>query len=649
MVALAVACSCTSGSDVTSPCGPAELQDAAGCFSVGADVSQLPERSGVANCAEHEIPLPDGSCERVGPSGACLTPQDVSSLAAPVYVVDPMGYFQGVQVADRSTTIQSAIDQAPEGATILLGPGEFRESIIITKQMSVRGVCAQNTTLIGENTARAQVEIEAKEVWFSSLAIRGRSLGIHVSRGGSATVEDIDIRGVGDIALYSEGDLVARRNRIREAWFDPDIHPGSEPRGAGGISVWEHPLQPLRAEIEKNIVESIKGDGIGTNASSFSIRMNWISGLEACCGPMVSEATRHAGIHLRVSPGGDGPAVVESNVMKSNRNWAGISYRRKQTGVIRNNVILDQRAVPEDPDTHYDEANESRGIWVRSGAPLIQNNHLSGIGGRGVVFDEQADATPLIFESNVVNNCESHCLSVFGPGASYVIRNNLITDAGRPATEGLRDIAGGMWLLFGSFEIDGNTVSDCDLVGIGLLNSQATLVGNLIERIRVASFALPGGIEITAGDGVMTLFETDLGAAGNVFHANGRGGMLLDTAGVIGLPQLNGVSAALEGNAFAENAEFGLFIQNGARAVMGEGVRAGVRAGVRGGARLGSKNQFRANAVQVGLTQDARDGVRAAGSDEGLASAFSVRAQAMDSVRLEAGAVLGGVRGSTAR
>lgn len=610
----------------TLPCGESGVETAEGCRTVGANPDELPGWAISPACGESEIPAPDGSCVVPGPE-PCAEGVSLSGHSG-IRLVDPSGSLASAlgdtTVLSRHLGVQEAVDAASAGETVLIGSGEFKENIRIDKSIRLMGGCGVSPVLRAADSGQAAITVASGRLEIDRLTIEWGRPGLRIDAGASAGVRNSVFSDNSSYGIDSEGSL-----SLTKSWVRGTVITSEDPYYEGGARAVRvvNQSEPVDAVIERNRIEGVYGDGIYLVTSTATVRENLITGFTDCCKPA---GVTSAGIWIaRTAEAAQGAVLIENNYLKNNRIWTGIGVRRDGPVAIRNNLIVSLGTAVDRETVAYTDANESFGLKIKYGTPVIEGNYVSDVAGRAMMLTTQGAGETLI-ASNYMERCDSHCLYAFGPGATYALRGNSIVKAGRPSSMGLLDVSGGMWLAFGTFNLERNTVADSYLVGIGVLNSTVTLEDNLIRGIRKGVFDLGGGgVKAETGDGFATLFETRLTGVRNLLTGNERGGMLLDTAGVLGIPKVQGVKASLSENTFVGNREFAIFVQNGATAEIGSDV-AGVR------------NVIRESTIGIGATTDSREGVRLIGPDAGVR--LTVREHAVDAVRLSVQDFESGIR-----
>jgi hypothetical protein len=91
--------------------------------------------------------------------------QGVSALADDVATPTPGPILQvGKEKEAKYSTIQAAIDAAPEGATVQVGPGEYEEYIAIRKPLVIEGAGWDKTTIVEPQMTPEEIK-EFREAW----------------------------------------------------------------------------------------------------------------------------------------------------------------------------------------------------------------------------------------------------------------------------------------------------------------------------------------------------------------------------------------------------------------------------------------------------------------------------------------------------
>lgn len=107
------------------------------------------------------------------------------------------------------TSVQAAIDNSPEGATITVGPGNYQENVFISKSLRIIGG-GPGVSILRPSVAPKHIEIEAFQraiqVWLEGFTLRNShsgTVGINSKVGGhlmlrQLEVSDYDIGIIGD-------------------------------------------------------------------------------------------------------------------------------------------------------------------------------------------------------------------------------------------------------------------------------------------------------------------------------------------------------------------------------------------------------------------------------------------------------------------
>jgi len=97
------------------------------------------------------------SIHKPHPMSQPLEPQETSKENKPMAGSDNQAP-QVLRVPQDYTQIQAAIDAAPEGSTIFIGPGVYRERLVIRKSLTLLGEGAEQTVIDGSAVAASSKE-----------------------------------------------------------------------------------------------------------------------------------------------------------------------------------------------------------------------------------------------------------------------------------------------------------------------------------------------------------------------------------------------------------------------------------------------------------------------------------------------------------
>lgn len=116
--------------------------------------------------------------------------------------IQPLAEFQPIlRVPQDFSTIQAAVDAAPEGATILIGPGTYRESITITKSLTLEGSGIDSTFLHSPVSENPVLTVQAPG---RAVTLRVRQLAVRSSAQAYQGYEGMGIQVLTDASLVLE-------------------------------------------------------------------------------------------------------------------------------------------------------------------------------------------------------------------------------------------------------------------------------------------------------------------------------------------------------------------------------------------------------------------------------------------------------------
>ena len=152
-------------------------------------------RGGWAACPEGSVPRASGwGCEAVVPATACTgATRDVlgSTTCAPVgdcagafppadatLFVDP----NGASDATHFATIGAALVAAGSGAVIAVAAGQYPESLLANKDVTIAGRCAAQVSIVGGGSRVRGLRVEGAHVIARGLTITKQFVGVSVGR-----------------------------------------------------------------------------------------------------------------------------------------------------------------------------------------------------------------------------------------------------------------------------------------------------------------------------------------------------------------------------------------------------------------------------------------------------------------------------------
>jgi hypothetical protein len=182
------------------------------------------------------------------------------------------------------TTIQSAVQAAPEDATVLVCPGTYAEQVVITTPLTLKGVSVpplNNPTIIGPSGGLIIGPIQP--------VTRGAASFIAVDTGGTpgpVNIQGIVIDGQSECQIRGSGEFagilyLSTSGTIRDSVIqrmDPSC--GS----TSGILVENDDSRPMTVTAKNNVIRNIAGgygiqaySGPSSSGLSFLVQENMIS------------------------------------------------------------------------------------------------------------------------------------------------------------------------------------------------------------------------------------------------------------------------------------------------------------------------------------------------------------------------------------
>jgi len=175
---------------------------------------------GYDECGHGERPLVGGGCQRVIPlpedCPAGPFPEVPDGATDVIYVLadSPCTDGCGAEAAPYPS-IQAAVDAAPSGAAVLVGPGTYDEGLTLTKPVQAIGLCASLVEVTGKalvlpdgdsKVLEAGVGIfDVQGVILSGLRIRSPAAGVAIVGATDVVLEGLDIGESHGVALYVDG------------------------------------------------------------------------------------------------------------------------------------------------------------------------------------------------------------------------------------------------------------------------------------------------------------------------------------------------------------------------------------------------------------------------------------------------------------
>ncbi len=141
-------------------------------------------------------------------------------------------------------SIQAAIDAAPDGATIRLAPGLYRENIIISKPLRLVGSGRSPSmtrihAVVSQEVSTLTITGDADVVVENLVVDRSRKLfpdAVAVLGSGNVTLRGLEVLGSrsNGISIHSTGTV-----EIRECWIHTNMGNGIDVQSPGTVEVWD--------------------------------------------------------------------------------------------------------------------------------------------------------------------------------------------------------------------------------------------------------------------------------------------------------------------------------------------------------------------------------------------------------------------------
>jgi len=119
-----------------------------------------------------------------------------AALAAAVAVVAALALWlprTSVTQVPAGASLQAAIDDAPDGGVVLLGPGTHAGPVAVTRSIELRG--EPGAVLAAPTDAAAAITITAPRARVSSLRVEGGEDGVVVRDANGVTIDDVHVAG----------------------------------------------------------------------------------------------------------------------------------------------------------------------------------------------------------------------------------------------------------------------------------------------------------------------------------------------------------------------------------------------------------------------------------------------------------------------
>ncbi|MGW6443745.1 right-handed parallel beta-helix repeat-containing protein [Lentzea sp. NPDC055074] len=161
-----------------------------------------------------------------------------------------------IRVPGQAGTIQAAVDVAREGATILVAPGVYRESVRVgTRGVTIRGVQRGSVIIDGEVRRADGIVLSAPDVTVQNLTVRNHtSHGVLISRSQGFRISYVTASNNAINGIYALG---AQHGVIEQSYASGSTDSGFHVRQC----------QPCDVVVRGNVAERNAVGYAGTNAS----------------------------------------------------------------------------------------------------------------------------------------------------------------------------------------------------------------------------------------------------------------------------------------------------------------------------------------------------------------------------------------------
>ena len=149
----------------------------------------------------------------------------VASILFAGFVILPELFVTTLQVPEQYATIQSAIDAAPDGAAVRIGPGSYAETLEIAKPLVLTGAPDGTTRVVAGEAGTAVTVRNTRRVRIEGLAVIGGDVGVLIEE--SEAVQLVANRIVG--ARFAG----IRLSRAQALIKGNEVHAGIGPYGMG--------------------------------------------------------------------------------------------------------------------------------------------------------------------------------------------------------------------------------------------------------------------------------------------------------------------------------------------------------------------------------------------------------------------------------
>ena len=281
-----------------------------------------------------------------------------------------------IVVPDDYATIQEAVDNAPEGGTVFVKSGSYRERVIIKKPLSLIGEDPENTDISVSLLYRSYgaIEVLAEDVKISGFTIKDTHTGI-IIKGGESPPSRCKIIGNNIVNNSRWGifctSLVENQNHIISGNYiagnGDAMYVTSSNSVISGNNITENRLGGILADSCSNVTFS--GNNISSNGAG-GLRIGW-----------------------------DGPFYVYGNNIMDNKGY-GIQFDGcSNSTVYQNNIIRNGVGIDLNNYGLFDESSS-----VGSGNTVYRNNIVDN--SRQVIVDQVYEMATVWSEHEFINGTD---------------------------------------------------------------------------------------------------------------------------------------------------------------------------------------------------------------------------------------------------
>jgi predicted outer membrane repeat protein len=334
------------------------------------------------------------------------------------------------------SSIATALDNAPWGSTIMVGPGEYNEYIWLRGGVRVQGAGAGQSFIVWTGQAPAvlgypqdlagavldgftiicnspngaihidyphEQEIISNNVISNSVG-EWHSGGIYIASGATPTIINNTFIG-NSVTLGDGGGAILVRDAAPIITGNTFI--GNSAKNGGAIAVYDE--TSYKATITNNTfinnTAQIRGGAIYVNNASPSISGNQMHNNTAVLGGGICAITLSS-------------AVIEGNQIESN---SAVGTGSAGGGVF----VADSASLTLDRNViRYNSAAQGSGVYVQDAAPSITNNVLAGNDPAQILVSA---ASPAIANNTIIGTQSPNSIGIDLVGSSWpTIANNII-------------------------------------------------------------------------------------------------------------------------------------------------------------------------------------------------------------------------------